>query len=60
MRKNMVDVVMKLKFRIKIYSQVYNIVGSDHGGLTKFIIINQKVGFVETDINLVLLMLSII
>jgi hypothetical protein len=35
----MVDVVMEMKFRIKKYSQVFN------GGLTKFIIIDQYVGF---------------
>jgi hypothetical protein len=45
MRKNMVDVVMKLKFRIGKCSQVFNIIGSGYRGLTKFIIIDQYVGF---------------
>jgi hypothetical protein len=44
MRKNMVDVIMKLKFRIKKYSQVFNRIGPGYGGLTKFVIIDQYVG----------------
>jgi hypothetical protein len=35
----MVDVGMKIKFRIEKYSQVSNGVGPGYGGLTKFIII---------------------
>jgi hypothetical protein len=45
MRKNMVDMVMKMKFRIKKYSHVFNRIGPGYGGLTKFIIIDQYVGF---------------
>jgi hypothetical protein len=41
----MVDVVMRMKFRIKKYSQVFN------GGLTKFIIIDHYVGFLEEGHN---------
>jgi hypothetical protein len=41
----MVDMVMKVKFRIKKYSQVFNRIGPGYGGLTKFIIIDQCVGF---------------
>jgi hypothetical protein len=45
MRKNMVDLVMKTKFRIKKYSQVLNRIGPGYGGLAKFIIIDQYVDF---------------
>jgi hypothetical protein len=45
MRKNMVDVFMRMKFRIKKYYQVFNRIGLGYGGLTKFIIIDQNVGF---------------
>jgi hypothetical protein len=45
MRKGMVGVVMELKFRIKEYSWVLNRVGTGKRGLTKFIIIDQYVGF---------------
>jgi hypothetical protein len=37
----MVDVAMKMKFRIEKYSQVSNGVGPGYGGLTKFIIVDQ-------------------
>jgi hypothetical protein len=40
----MVDVVMKVKFSIK-YTQVFNRIGPDYGGLIKFIIIDQYFGF---------------
>jgi hypothetical protein len=45
MRNNMVDVVMKMKFSINKYSQVFNIVGPVYGVMTNFIIIEQYVGF---------------
>jgi hypothetical protein len=45
MRTNMVGVVMKLKFGIKKYSYVLNRIGPGYGVLTKFIIIDQYVGF---------------
>jgi hypothetical protein len=45
MRNNMVDMIMKMKFRIKKYSQVFNRVGPGYRGLTKFIIIDQYVDF---------------
>jgi hypothetical protein len=41
----MVDVVMKMKFRINTYSQVYNRVSLGYEGLTKFTIIHQYIGF---------------
>jgi hypothetical protein len=44
MKKNMVDVVMKMKIRIKKYSQVLNRIGPGYGGFTKYIIIDQYVG----------------
>jgi hypothetical protein len=44
MRKNMVDVVMIIKFGIKKYSQVFKNVGPGYGQ-TKFVIIDQYVGF---------------
>jgi hypothetical protein len=47
----MVDVVMKMKFSINKYFQAFNRVGSDYGGLTKFIIIDQFVGFPEKGYN---------
>jgi hypothetical protein len=40
----MVDVVMKVKFSIK-YTQDFNRVGPDYGGLAKFMIIDQYFGF---------------
>jgi hypothetical protein len=45
MRKNMVDVVVKMKFIINQYSQHFNKVGPVYGGLEKCIIIDQCVGF---------------
>jgi hypothetical protein len=45
MRKNMVDVVIKMKFNINKYSEVFNRVGPGYGGLAKFIIIDQYVCF---------------
>jgi hypothetical protein len=41
----MVGVVMKMKFSINKYSQVFNKVGPDYGELAKCIIIDQYVGF---------------
>jgi hypothetical protein len=43
----MVDVVMKMKFSINKYSQVFNRVGPGYRGLTKFIIVDQYVGSPE-------------
>jgi hypothetical protein len=61
MRKNMVHEVMKLKFIIQKYSQVFNRIGPGYGGLTKFIIVDKYVGFPGEGYNyIVLLMLSII
>jgi hypothetical protein len=45
MWKNMVDAIMKMKFRINKYSQVVNRVGSDYGGFAQFIVIDQYAGF---------------
>jgi hypothetical protein len=45
MRKNMVDMAMKIKFIIVKYSQVFNRVGPGYGGLVKFKIVGQYVGF---------------
>jgi hypothetical protein len=48
----MVDVVMKMKFSINKHSQVFSIrVGPGHGGLAKFIITDQYVGFPEEGYN---------
>jgi hypothetical protein len=41
----MVDVVIKMKFNINKYSQVFNRVGPGYGGLADLIIIDQYVGF---------------
>jgi hypothetical protein len=41
----MVDMVTKMKFRISKYSQVFNRVGLGYGGLAKFIIVYQYIGF---------------
>jgi hypothetical protein len=41
----MVDVVMKIKFSINKYSQVFYRVGPVCGGLEKFIIIDEYFGF---------------
>jgi hypothetical protein len=51
MRKSMADVVMKIKFSINKYSQVFNRVGPGYGGLAKFIVIDQYVGFPEDGYN---------
>jgi hypothetical protein len=45
MRNNLVDMVMKMKFGIKKYSQVLNGIGPGYGGLTEFIIIEKHVSF---------------
>jgi hypothetical protein len=55
----MVDVVMKMKFSISEYSQVFNRVGRSYGALAKFSIIDQCFGLLA-GYNLVLLMLSFI
>jgi hypothetical protein len=54
----MVDMVMKMKFIIVKYSQIFNRVGPGYGGLVKFTIVDQYVTFLQKDITLVLLMLS--
>jgi hypothetical protein len=45
MRRDIVDVDMKIKFSVNKYSQVFIRVGPGYGGLAKFIIIDQSVGF---------------
>jgi hypothetical protein len=44
-REDVVDMVMEIKFCIKKYSQVFYRVGPGYSGLTKFIIVDQYVGF---------------
>jgi hypothetical protein len=56
----MVDVVMKMKFSINKYSQVFNTASLGYGGLEKFIIKDQYVDFSEEEYNLISLMLSFI
>jgi hypothetical protein len=41
----MIVVIMKMKFRIKKCSHVFNGVGPGYSGLTKFIITDQYIGF---------------
>jgi hypothetical protein len=56
----MVDVVMKMKYNINKYSQVFYRFGPVYGGLTKFVIIHQYVGFPGEEYSSILLMLSFI
>jgi hypothetical protein len=58
MGKNMVDVVVKIKFSNNKYSQVFNRVCPGYGALAEFIIIDQYVGVPGKDITFVLLILS--
>jgi hypothetical protein len=51
MRKNMVDVNMKMKFSIGKYFQVFNRDCSGYGGLAKFITIDQSVAFAGEGYN---------
>jgi hypothetical protein len=41
----MIGVVMKMKFSVNKYSQVFYRVGPDYRGLAKFIVVDQYVGF---------------
>jgi hypothetical protein len=51
----MVNIVMKIKFIINTYSQVFKGVGPGYGELAKFIILGQNVGFPgETSLLLML------
>jgi hypothetical protein len=45
MRNNMIDIVLKMKFSINKYSQVFNRVCQVYGGFEKIVIIHQYVGF---------------
>jgi hypothetical protein len=56
----MIDVVMEMKFSISKYSQVFYRLGSEYGGLTKYIILDQYVGFPGEEYNFSLLMLNFI
>jgi hypothetical protein len=51
MRKNVVDVVMKMKFIVVKYFQVFNRVGPGYCELVKFTIIDQHVGFPGEEYN---------
>jgi hypothetical protein len=44
MRRNMVDVDVKMKFTINKYSQVFNRVSPGYGALAEFILIHQYLG----------------
>jgi hypothetical protein len=53
--------VVEINFRIKKYSQVFNIARTGYRRLTNFILIHHYVReFLEKDITLVLLILSFI
>jgi hypothetical protein len=43
--KNMIDEVMKMEISIRKYSQLSNRADPGYGGLAKFIVIDQYVGF---------------
>jgi hypothetical protein len=43
----MVDVVVKIKFNIKTYSQIFNRVGQGYGGVAKFLFTDQYVSYGE-------------
>jgi hypothetical protein len=45
MREIIIDVVMEMEFNVHKYSQVFYSVGLGHRGLTKFIVVDQYVGF---------------
>jgi hypothetical protein len=45
MRENTIDVVMEMEFNINKYSQVFYSVSPGYRGLTKFIVVDQYVGF---------------
>jgi hypothetical protein len=49
--KIMVDVVMKMKFSINKYSQLFNRAGPGYRGMAKFIITDQHVGFLGKGYN---------
>jgi hypothetical protein len=51
MRKNMVDVVMKMKISVSKYIQIFNRVSSGYGVLAKFIIITHYAGFSKEGYN---------
>jgi hypothetical protein len=51
MRKNMADVVVKMKFSINKHSQVFYRVGPCYGEWAKFIIIDQYAGFPGEEYN---------
>jgi hypothetical protein len=56
----MVHMVMKIKFGINKYSQVFNRVGPSYGGLSEFIIIDQYFGLPGEIITSVSLLMSFI
>jgi hypothetical protein len=56
----MLHVVTKMKISINKYSQVFHRVGPSYGGMTKFIIVDHYVVFLEKNITLVSLMLRFI
>jgi hypothetical protein len=58
LKKYVVNMIVKSKFGISKYSQVFNGVGTSYSGLTEFIIIDQCISFLEKEITLVLLILS--
>jgi hypothetical protein len=60
MRKNMVDVVVKMKFRIGRYYKVCNRIGPGYAGLMKFLNVISMVVSLKRDIILIWLMLSFI
>jgi hypothetical protein len=45
MRETIIDVVMEMEFNVNKYSQVFYSVGPGYRGLTKFIVVDQYVGF---------------
>jgi hypothetical protein len=51
MKTSVADVVMKMKFSINKYSQVFNRVGPGYGEFIKFIIIDKYVAFPQEEYN---------
>jgi hypothetical protein len=45
MRKEIVYIIMEMKFHINKYSEVFYRVGPDYRGLAKIVIVNEHVGF---------------
>jgi hypothetical protein len=45
------DVVVKIKFSINRYPQIYNIAGSVYGQWAKFVITDQYAGFPREEYN---------